>query len=290
MKVKTDQSIIPHREKIAQKIANFWDQLSEGWRLVWGPHIHHGYYENNQSINPLEAQEKLIEKLAELLEIPPNAKILDVGCGMGGSSLYLASKYQAIVTGITLSQKQVVLATQQAQEKNIKNVHFKIEDALALESLADNSFDILWSLESCEQFFDKNLFIEQAFRVLKPGGKLVLATWCSSHDEYEGKLAKKYRKLCLAFDLPYMPTIQRYQTLLTAKNFIVKQSLDWSNFVKKSWDVGISLLNAYTFFQILKIGGWRALRFAKQVTMMQEAFQQNRVQYGVFLATKPVSS
>lgn len=288
MKVKTDQPIILNREKITKKIAAFWDQLSESWRTVWGPHIHHGYYETAQFINPEEAQEKLIEKLAELLVIAPKAKILDVGCGMGATSLILAEKYQAQVTGITISQKQVAIATQQAQEKNIKNVSFKIEDALALESMEDNSFDILWSLESCEQFYDKNLFIQQAYRVLKPGGKILLATWCSSHDEYTGRFAKKYQKLCFAFDVPYMPTIECYRKLLSAQNFTVNTTLDWSTFVQKSWDVGLSLLNAYNFFQLIKMGGWRGFRFAQQIKMMHDAFQQNRVRYGVFVATKPM--
>src|SRR5690348_16837034 len=111
MLIKTDQPIIQHREKITQKIADFWDQISDGWRMVWGPHIHHGYYEDNtQLISPQEAQEKLIEKLTDMIEIKPQSKILDIGCGMGGSSFYLAKKYNAIVTGITLSQTQVNIA------------------------------------------------------------------------------------------------------------------------------------------------------------------------------------
>jgi len=284
--IRTDRPILVNREKTTQTIAKFWDKISEGWRMIWGPHIHHGYYENNQPITPLKAQEKLIVKLAELVEITPNARVLDVGCGMGGSSIYLAKNYNALVTGITLSQKQVEIASRTAKENNIKNISFKIEDALFLESFDDNSFDIVWSLESCEQFFDKNMFIKQAYRVLKPGGKLMLATWCSSHNEYDGHLAKKYQKLCFAFDLPYMPTIECYCDLLKAENFTVNLSLDWSRFVKKSWDIGISLVNAYTFFRVLKVGGWRGVRFAKQIKLMQEAFAQNRIEYGVFLATK----
>lgn len=287
MKIKTDQPIILNREKITQKIADYWDQLSEGWRLVWGPHIHHGYYENAAGIEPEAAQEKLIEKLTELIDLAPQSRILDVGCGMGASSFYLAKNYQSTVVGITLSKKQVAIAQQEAQEKNIKDVSFKIEDALALDSLEDNSFDLIWSLESCEQFYDKKLFIQQAWRVLKPGGEFLLATWCSSHEEYQGSNAEKYQKLCLAFDLPYMPTIDYYTKLLAEQNFIVKTSLDWSDFVKKSWDVGLSLLKAYSFLQLLRVGGWRGFRFAKQVKLMNEAFEQNRVRYGVFLVKKP---
>ena len=286
MIIKTSQPLMQDREKITQQIATFWDQISEGWQTIWGTHIHHGYYETNQVINPTEAQEKLIEHLAKLVEIKPQAKILDVGCGMGGSSVYLAKNLDALVTGITLSAKQVEIATRKAEENHLKNLSFKIEDALSMSSFEDNSFDIIWSLESCEQFFDKDLFIKQAYRVLKPGGQLMLATWCSSHEEYEGRLAKKYQQLCLAFDLPYMPTMDHYCNILTAEHFSIKVSVDWSKFVGKSWDVGVSLVNTYSFLQLLRMSGWRGLRFARQIKLMRDAFHQDRVRYGVFLATK----
>jgi len=286
MILKTNQALLSNREQITRQIAQFWDQISEGWQTIWGSHIHHGYYENNLPLDPKTAQEKLIDKLAQLLEIPPQAKILDVGCGMGGSSLYLAKNYQAIMTGITLSPKQVEIATRKAVETGEKNVSFKIDDALSLKSFADNAFDIIWSLESCEQFADKNLFIQQAHRVLKPGGKLMLATWCSGSDEYTGALAKKYKKLCLAFDLPYMPTMDHYKTLLQGQNFSLTSSFDWSKEVMKSWDIGISLASAHSMWQILRMSGWRGFRFAKQIKLMQAAFQEDRVRYGVFFANK----
>lgn len=290
MKIMTTQPLMSDRSQVTRQIANFWDKITEGWRAIWGPHIHHGYYESNASLTPLEAQEKLIEKLTEMLEITPKSKILDAGCGMGGSSLYLAKKYDATVTGITLSQKQVSIASEQARLNHINNVDFKIEDALSLKSFEDNSFDLVWSLESCEQFYDKSLFIKQAFRVLKPGGKLMLATWCTSNDAYEGKEAEKYQKLCFAFDLPYMPTILHYHSLLVSQHFDVSKVLDWSLYVEKSWNIGISLLNAYSLLKILKMSGWRGLRFASQVKLMRNGFADGMVKYGVFIATKPIST
>lgn len=286
MLIKTDSPVIIHRDHITQQIARFWDQISGGWQTIWGQHIHHGYYENELALTKEEAQVKLIEKLASLLTISPQSEILDAGCGLGGSSLYLAKTYDARVTGITLSKEQVRLATAQAQKEHIHQVTFTVADALALSPFADNSFDIVWSLESCEQFYDKALFFKQAHRVLKPGGKFMLATWCSDSDVYEGKLAKNYRKLCLAFDLPYMPTIAYYRQLFHTQGFDLHHAMDWSCFVKKSWDIGVSLVNTYSLLQLLRLGGWRGLRFAKQIKLMQKAFQQKHVQYGVLIGSK----
>jgi len=285
-KIKTDRPVGPNRLKTTRRIAGFWNKTSQGWQTIWGPHIHHGYFENHRE-TPIQAQEKLIERLIALLEISPEDEILDAGCGLGGSSLYFAKRYDAHVTGITLSQKQVDMATDLAKKEQINNVNFKVEDALSLASFPDSTFDIVWSLESCEQFYDKQLFIQQAFRVLKPGGKLILATWCSGAEEYEGIQAKKYKKLCISLQLPYMPTINHYAKLLQQQGFIVKQTLDWSVNVKETWKVGLASLRSYSFLEIFKMSGWRGLIFGKQAQMMHEAFIQHRVKYGVFSAIKP---
>lgn len=285
MKIKTSETLMENSEQVSYAVAKFWNKISEGWREIWGPHIHHGYYEND-SVTQLEAQEKLIVKLVNLLDLQPHRKILDVGCGMGGSSLYLAKHYQAEVIGVTLSTKQVAIAQQQAKFNGINQVQFRIDNALSLTTCEDNSMDIVWSLESCEQFFDKPLFIQQAFRVLKKQGLLMLATWCSDQEEYTSRLARKYKKLCTAFDLPYMPTMDYYRSILELQGFMVQHCLDWSNQVKKSWDLGVSLASSYSFLKLLKMGGWRGLRFAKQIKLMRDAFHESRVKYGVFVVVK----
>jgi len=285
--IKTDSPIGPDRAAITRDIAHFWDKTSLAVRAIWGPHIHHGYFETYDE-TPVEAQEKLMEKLAGLIRISPHDKILDVGSGMGGSSLYLADKYSANVTGITLSQKQVNIASHAAKERQIQNVTFKVEDALTMESFADNTFDVVWSLESCEQFYDKALFIRQAYRVLKPGGSLMLATWCSGAEEYEGAQAKQYIELCISLQLPYMPTINRYTILLQQQGFAIRHTLNWAPQVEKSWEIGLASLRAHSMFKLFTMSGWRGLRFRNQAKLMQEGFAQHRIQYGVFTATKPL--
>jgi tocopherol O-methyltransferase len=285
-KIKTDGPIGPDRKEITRDIANFWDKTTLAVRLIWGPHIHHGYFETYRE-TPVEAQEKLMEKLAALMNISPHDKILDAGCGMGGSSLYLAKRYSAKVTGITLSQKQVDIATSAAREDQIQDVVFKAEDALSMESFSENTFDIVWSLESCEQFYDKELFIRQAFRVLKPGGSLMLATWCSGAEEYDGAQAKKYMQLCISLQLPYMPTINRYTKLLQQQGFVIRDALNWAPHVEKSWDIGLTSLRAHSLFKLFTMSGWRGLYFRKQAKLMQEGFAQHRIEYGVFSAHKP---
>lgn len=111
-------------------------------------------------------------------------KVLDVGCGIGGTSRYLAKKFgtNASVTGITLSPVQAQRANNLATSQNISNAKFEVMDALDMK-FPDNSFDLVWGCESGEHMPDKKQYIEEMARVLKPGGKIVVATWCQRDDQ-----------------------------------------------------------------------------------------------------------
>ena len=97
-----------------QEIQQFYDASSGLWEQIWGEHMHHGYYgrSGNNKVNRRQAQIDLIEELLSWAgytesDSATNPKtIIDVGCGIGGSSLYLAQKFDANVTGITLSPVQ----------------------------------------------------------------------------------------------------------------------------------------------------------------------------------------
>src|SRR6266446_5824633 len=72
--VRTDRSITHDRLKVTREIADFWNKTSTAWQTIWGPHIHHGYFEDHGE-TPVEAQEKLIEKLLAPLEISAQDEI-----------------------------------------------------------------------------------------------------------------------------------------------------------------------------------------------------------------------
>lgn len=284
MKVQTNISIISRPAFFQTKIANFWDSTSLVWKEIWGPHIHHGYYssvENNSAI----PQEILLEKLIARLNIVPQQKLLDVGCGMGETAIYLSKRFSLEVTGINLSEKQLEIARTRVQEENLTTILFKKEDALSLESFRDETFDIVWSLESCEQFLDKEKFIQQSYRVLKPGGKLLLATWCSDKEYYEGKLAKNYIALCQTYCVPYMPTMEYYAQHLT-RYFNLLLEEDWSTYIKPSWKVGLEKLSNYSFFDLLKFCRISKLPLIWKVNLMADAFENGQIRYGVFIAQK----
>src|SRR4030081_325209 len=90
------------RSNDKHKIIEHYDVVSPYYRSLWGEHLHHGYWIRGDESKE-KAQLQLIEHLALLANVKPSADILDIGCGFGASSLYLAKNLNAAVTGITIS-------------------------------------------------------------------------------------------------------------------------------------------------------------------------------------------
>src|SRR5215467_10291263 len=149
-----------------QKIREQYDEISPYCHSLWGEHLHHGYWpDGSESKSKEEAQVALTAHLARAAEIKPGARILDVGCGFGGSSIYLAANYQAAVTGITISPVQVAMA-QEAADRARVNARFLVMDAdyITLEE----DFDVIWSIEAISHFTQKPGFFTKTAEMLRP--------------------------------------------------------------------------------------------------------------------------
>src|SRR5688572_27543417 len=119
-------------ESLTTDIREHYDRLSSLYQILWGPHLHHGYFEADES--PLLAQIKLVHRLATCAGIPRGGQVLDVGCGMGGSSLWLAQNLKCRVTGITISPVQAAMARHQSRIQGVaERTRFEVKDAATLD-------------------------------------------------------------------------------------------------------------------------------------------------------------
>ena len=158
-----------------REIRKHYDRLSIFYRLLWGEHLHHGYWENAESIG--RAQIKLMEQLAEKAGIPRGAKVLDIGCGLGGSAFWLANQYDCRVTGLTISPVQARMAGKKAKSKGLAHqLQFLVVDANVWQPQPEST-DVIWIMESSEHFRDKKRFFERCATALKPGGVLAVCAW-----------------------------------------------------------------------------------------------------------------
>ena len=102
-------------KSIKDSIRRHYDLITPFYLKIWGEHIHHGLWLKGNETKE-DAQENLVRELIKIGQIPKRAKILDVGCGLGGSSMYLANHLGAEVVGITLSRVQADMASKKVTE------------------------------------------------------------------------------------------------------------------------------------------------------------------------------
>lgn len=110
---------------------------------------------------------------------PSSRQGIDIGCGVGGSSRHILERYPGSkMTGITLSPVQAARAGELTAQAGFgSRAEFQVADALD-QPFESGRFDLVWSLESGEHMPDKERFVREMVRVGKPGGKVVLVTWC----------------------------------------------------------------------------------------------------------------
>ena len=113
--------------------------------------------------------------LADIAAVRYGDRVLDAGCGLGGSSLWLARERGARVVGIALGADQVAFAQRDADRRGLSGqVRFLAADYTATP-FAPASFDVVWAQESlCHATQKENFFLEAA-RLLAPGGRLIIA-------------------------------------------------------------------------------------------------------------------
>lgn len=123
---------------------------------------------------------KATEELAQWAKIRSEHSLLDVGCGLGGTSRYLATAFGCDVVGLDLTEEYCRIARMlSARTGLMAKTVFHQGSALALP-FADQSFDIVWTEHVQMNIADKAGFYSEITRVLKPGGQLVF------HDIFSG--------------------------------------------------------------------------------------------------------
>ncbi|MDH6097714.1 methyltransferase domain-containing protein [Anabaenopsis sp. FSS-46] len=288
--------LTPRRYQSSNSVANSYDQWTEDGILefYWGEHIHLGHYGSPpQRKDFLVAKSDFVHEMVHwggLDKLPAGTTVLDVGCGIGGSSRILAKDYGFAVTGITISPQQV----QRAQEltDNGLDVKFQVDDAMAL-SFSDASFDVVWSIEAGPHMPDKAVFAKELMRVLKPGGVLVVADW-NQRDERQKPLnfweKPVMKQLLDQWSHPAFASIEGFSELLSETELVQGEvkTADWTQATLPSWLdsiwQGIARPQGLVRFGIP--GLIKSVREVPTLLLMRLAFGTGLCRFGMFRAVR----
>ncbi|MCO6494040.1 MAG: methyltransferase domain-containing protein [Phaeodactylibacter sp.] len=166
-----------------REIIEYYDATRFDYRVAWlsrdNPSIHFGFYGQGADKHAA-ALENTNRVLARLAGLSPGSRVLDAGCGNGGSCLWLARHLQAEAVGITPVSSQVEEARRLALLHGLaERVEFRQAD-YCQAPFESERFDCVWACESLCHAPEKKAFYREAYRLLKPGGRLVAAEYVRS--------------------------------------------------------------------------------------------------------------
>jgi cyclopropane-fatty-acyl-phospholipid synthase len=186
------------------------------------------------------AEEKKFDKLARLMRLEPGMRILDLGCGWGGPTVYMCEKYGAVGHGITISPMQIPSAESRAARHGV-NATFEV---IHWKNLPENEqYDVVFTDEVITHFYDLDEFFTKCHKVLKPGGMMVHKELHLTRAENAalGPASEHVHKL-YGYTGNYRPLYQELQ-LLDQTNFLLTDVFQMSmDHYQKTLDVWLKNL------------------------------------------------
>ena len=175
---KGDSMTREYKDKVVEETANYYEKTQISYDIIWmnkkNLAMHYGLWdENTKKLHDALINENKV--FSEELEVKKGDRILDAGCGVGGTTIWIAENFGVEVTGITVSKKQVERAIKSSKSRKVDHLtRFAVMD-YCHTSFADEMFDKIYAMESMCYAVEKSEFLKEMKRILKPGGILVVA-------------------------------------------------------------------------------------------------------------------
>lgn len=266
---------------VTKKIQEHYDLASAYYKDLWGPHLHHGYYETGKE-SQRDAADNLVSFLLQKANFSRGAKILDIGCGIGTTSIRLAQQIGCKVTGITISPIQVDVATEAA--RSVKNKPtFLLHDANDLK-LTD-TFDGIWAVEVISHLSKRGEFFRRASKLLRSGGVYCEAAWLK--DEGLSRVQQeKYIQPIEEGMLVDLPTLSEYKEHFDNNGLRLSYFEDVSRRVSYTWDACLQIARDRTLWRLAYEHSKEFVSFLRSFKAMRSGYKSGAFRYGFIVCEK----
>ncbi len=240
------------------------------WEAVMSEQIHSG--------GP-EATDFLAQKLG----LKKGKVIVDICSALGAPARHLASKYGVMVKGVDATKTMIQKARERTTAAKLDHlIEYYEGNALDLP-FKKESFDVAWGQEAWCYATDKNRLIQEAYRVLKPGGLIGFTDWIITGKITQNELDPLYDSMAF----PYMETFAGYQELLKQNGFKILEAVDQTEEFAQCFDQYHQKVTVELKPTILKNFGNDLYGFAENlVTIWRKAANDHKVGRGLFVGQK----
>ena len=273
-------------------ITEYFSYMMPYYQLFWYRNkdslaIHWGFWDQNTK-NLNEALKNTNKFLAEKARIKKGEVVLDAGCGVGGSSLWLAKNIEAKVTGISISKIQIKMAKKMAQYNSLKNIKFHVMDYTKTK-FRSNSFDVIWAVESVCYSEPKEDFLKESYRLLKKGGRLIIADGFITR-ELTSRENKEVNNLVRGFGAQSIPRTSEFRNLLSKTGFKKVKFWDKTKNImpsaRKLYNMAVPSYPLTLLSEKLHITSPILTKHMLACLAQYHVYKDGLVKYGVFLCTK----
>lgn len=252
--------------------------------------FHYGYWDSPKPYNQHQALINKNQLLYDKVVIQPSDRVLDAGCGIGGSAIWMAKNFKNKVTGITLSGLQVGYATKQAKRNNVSDLADFVKTDFCHTPFEDESFDVIWAAESVCHTQYKGAFLKEAYRLLRKNGRIVYCDAFMMQREFNEEQWQTMMEFFNGWAVPNLCYCDQFEGLLKENNFqnieltyIHEQTIQSAEYMYKV---------TKRLYPVQKISQWLGLRTKAQTAnyyaglAQYDMFQNRYAEYCVFTATK----
>lgn len=203
---------------------NYYQSINKTYKKLFQKllMLHYPFFKQpNESLE--DRQVNLTNHCVQRLGSLADKEVLEVGCGNGTQSLYIYEKYNpASMTGVDINAGNIQLA--HSINGSHQNLSFMVDDAQQLSQIPDNSVDVLLCIESAFHYPDKNKFMKEMHRVLKPDGKFLIADILSRSYKNRYFFEKWKRKMSYHHwtEKHYLKTFEENNLMVSSKENITE--------------------------------------------------------------------
>ena len=221
------------QEKIIKYYENTEIDYKNYWNLDSCQALHYGFWQDDVK-NLKIALKRENEVLAKISDINSEDIVLDAGSGVGGSSIYLAKHFGCKVKGITLVENQCQTSKINAIKNDLSHlVSFDISDYNNTK-YRENTFSVVWFIESICHSQDIELTIKEAFRILKPSGRILIADLFVKKIKLAQEEKKLFNQWLSKWAIKELVHINDMENILNKCGFINIRKFDFTHAIFKS--------------------------------------------------------